>query len=500
MSKLTWPSYDTAQATIQAMYQAERPNADATRYSDLWLYSRILARLVSRVHKTVDRALDAIFPATTFGVYLGWWLKWVGAPDGQGGYGLITARAATADGETTVTGTTGNSISIGDILTDTAGRSYQINEDYTFPSDGDYDADIIAIDTGIGTNRAVGDVLTFSSPPGGITAATTVVTALTGGVDDETDEEGRARLLFRLQYPPASGNWADWIITIEDVSPGAIRGYCWPGRENQPTGYGCIDYAAAQIGVSGTARFIASGTVLYDAIDTAVADNLPALLVRSSRQLTMTEGAQGVELTITLSTGAAESDRCDWDAEQIKPTVASHDAGGPQIIASANVKGYGDGRDMVAGDRVVIKGLEATVATVGVGGTTKFTVASWPWDTGAAALNGSNITSGGGWIGNLQNADGDANSGVGIQRAMQDLFDSMGPAKGVAPDVYAAPRADWEDTIRPQAIQSTIIALGDGVIIDVEVTTPAKALPPTAGSDATTEFRTLGVATIWEAK
>ena len=54
---INWPTKEQIRATILALWQAERPDADSTKYSDLWLFSRIGSVLVYRLHRTTAQAL-----------------------------------------------------------------------------------------------------------------------------------------------------------------------------------------------------------------------------------------------------------------------------------------------------------------------------------------------------------------------------------------------------------------------------------------------------------
>jgi hypothetical protein len=76
------------------------------------------------------------------------------------------------------------------------------------------------------SNLAVGAVLVFTNPPGGVSNTATVeaqadgtgnTVGLTGGRDPETDAELQARMIDRLSNPPASGNAADIIYQVEKI-------------------------------------------------------------------------------------------------------------------------------------------------------------------------------------------------------------------------------------------------------------------------------------------
>lgn len=75
------------------------------------------------------------------------------------------------------------------------------------------DLNVVAIDTGSKTNLAAGALVRLVSPPPGMLTDTlvSVNAPLAGGLDAETDERKRWRILNRLQNVPAGGNWGHAI-------------------------------------------------------------------------------------------------------------------------------------------------------------------------------------------------------------------------------------------------------------------------------------------------
>jgi hypothetical protein len=482
---LTLPSYETVRDLITTTWQSYRPTADATPYSDLWLFSRILARIEARAMKAIQRGIDALFPTTTWGVYLDRWLYFRGMANGAGGYGVISARGSSGTAALTVTAT-GASVDLEHYeLTDTAGRTYQIDESYSFGGAGTHALDVRAVSTGLATNLPLGAVLTFSAPPANITAAATLAKDLTNGCDLESDPAGRVRLITGLQFPATAGNVADWVETIEAVSPGALKAYCWPQRENQPYGYGCTDYCAFKIGEHGHDRAVGSGDDLYHAIGDAITARIPTLLARNSRQLTMTDDDHRIDVVLTMHPGAQGDQLCDWDAEAVATTVGASVSGTKTITASANVCAPTVTGGIEVGDRVLIAGEEVEVATVNVTADAKiFTVVTWPW---TASINSKYLCSGGGCI-------------KTVHDALLAYADSLGPARGT----YAAPLTQWDDTLRVNQTRGTVIVAADGTVIDVACKLPGGAdatdQAPTSGSGPTIPAINITEITVWELK
>jgi len=83
-----------------------------------------------------------------------------------------------------------------------------------------------ALTGGTDGNLEAGDQLTILAPIPNLNGTATVV-ELTGGTDEETDDELRARVLFRIQQPPMGGDADDYIEWATDV-PGVTRAWCAP--------------------------------------------------------------------------------------------------------------------------------------------------------------------------------------------------------------------------------------------------------------------------------
>ena len=514
---LTPPTIEETESAILAIWKGLRPNADSQRYSDLWLFKKILGRIVTRIHQTYARAVNALMPDSTFGSYLDRWLYTIGAPNDSGGYGRIQDSTTDdiADG-LTVTAEAGGAIAanslVGKTLQDTGNRAYVITDAAhgAIPAGTSDTLDIQSTSTGVECNLEVGDILTFDSPPAFCEEEATIAVRLTGATTRETDPQGLARLIRFFQYPPTSGNVADWVRVIEAVDPGNLTAFIYPKRELQPYGYGRTDYLALFTNETAGDKQIGSGTTTYTAIATAVADELPALLARNSRQLTIFGVATDVDVTITLSDDATSDQKCDWDAETgVNITVSSHDAGGvpnKEIVASAAVAAASRTNGMLAGDRVVIDGVEATVDKCGLvdglANDSTFRLTYWPYPTGAAALNGLFITSGGGLIGHIAQTDanGDNIAGSGCVDTIRSYMDLLGPAKGT----YAAGSQipNWDDTARVLHIQSDVVQFGDGSIVDCTINDigggGAADKVPTPGSGATTQRLYYREITVWQ--
>jgi uncharacterized phage protein gp47/JayE len=97
------------------------------------------------------------------------------------------------------------------------------------PSDGS-EIDAEAIDTGSATNLKAGTKVQFISPPTNLSTQATVSKSvpLTGGIDAETEDRKRARILNVRRNRPAGGNWSQ-SRQIANDSLGSVQDtYVYP--------------------------------------------------------------------------------------------------------------------------------------------------------------------------------------------------------------------------------------------------------------------------------
>jgi uncharacterized phage protein gp47/JayE len=504
---ITWPTKEQIRASILALYQAERPDADSTKYSDLWLNSRIWSVLQYRAHRTIKQALDAVFPNTSFGSYLDAWLSTYGLPDGQGGFGRVLPHISAADAGFTIETAAGMAanLTLNQQLTDSANNTYVITEQNALIAPGGTeDVDIESVDTGFTTNLEAGTVLTWVTPPAGADATGTLAKALTGGTDLGEDSAEQVRLLAKVRNPSASGNVAHWVEVIEAVSPGFLKAYVWPQRQNRATGpnhgAGTTDYCALKIRESSEDRDILAADDLYTDIAAAVAANLPALIYLQSRQLTITDVNTDIDVTITLGDGATEEQKCDWDAESIKRTVTNSVPGTGVITSNLSVTTLSVTNGIAVDDKVVINGIEGTVTAIDGADDKVFTVGDWPdgWGSGVNPLNGLYICSGGGFVG--QKTDFNNNvTGSGCTESIRAYMDGLGPNV-----LYNAAQSEipgWESSARIQALESECFVAGGGVIVDVVVNDLGGGvvdLVHAADDDATASLFNVDEIAVWQ--
>ena len=149
-------------------------------------------------------------------------------------WGLTRNQATFAEGDVTVTGTSGTLIPAGTIFARSDGLEYESTDNTTIVS-GTATVHVIGSEAGADYNTESGVVLTFQTPISGANPEATVTAGeILGGDDAESDEDLRERLLARIQEPPAGGNAADYERWALEVA-GVTRAWVEPSIEGEGT-------------------------------------------------------------------------------------------------------------------------------------------------------------------------------------------------------------------------------------------------------------------------
>ena len=138
-----------------------------------------------------------------------------------GVYGLQKTAAAFATGSLDVTGTPGAVIPQFTIYVRDDGVTFEATLG-TVLLGGTGTLPVQCTEAGATGNMDAGETLELESPITGVDSTGTVDSdGLTGGVDEETVEELRTRLLLRLRTPPAGGSEQDyiaWTLAVAGVT------------------------------------------------------------------------------------------------------------------------------------------------------------------------------------------------------------------------------------------------------------------------------------------
>ncbi|HJD97487.1 baseplate J/gp47 family protein [Mailhella massiliensis] len=135
-------------------------------------------------------------------------------------WGITRKAGARAVGTVTFSGS--GLVPAGSVLRSDSGLLFTVDADVSVPGIGNVTASAI----GSSGNLEAGETLTLVQAVAGVSGSA-VVNSLSGGVDAETDEELRARLLTALQAPPMGGSAADYVTWALEV-PGVTRAWCYP--------------------------------------------------------------------------------------------------------------------------------------------------------------------------------------------------------------------------------------------------------------------------------
>jgi uncharacterized phage protein gp47/JayE len=221
------PSLKQVRSLVRDSIAASLPGADANvPNSVLRVISDAMGALCQLTLQYIDWLALQLLPDTAETV----WLDrhghiWLTNADGSTGRKLATLATGTADFVTangSVAVPSGTQLSYGGTA-----FLYQTTADIlTDPTGVPTTAPIAALDPGSLGNLDPGTTLAVVTPLTG-SIDTVTVDALTGGTDDETDDELRARVLRRIRQPPMGGDATDyeaWALAV----PGVTRAWCAP--------------------------------------------------------------------------------------------------------------------------------------------------------------------------------------------------------------------------------------------------------------------------------
>lgn len=409
----TVPSRESLNSEGISDYAASQPSKSVARGSTPYLLVRAVSGLLWSVLAKLLFFDKERLPDTASRDGLQRWGNVYQFPQlgAVGASGLLAGRA---------TGTVGAAVTNGAVLTHSDGTQYQVaSVGFVIGAGGYVDVDITAISTGLATNKVIGEVLTFSSPPVNVNATLTLVKNLTNGADVEDLEAWRARMLAHIGDPPEGGAVADYIEWALKVA-GNKTAYLWKNRRGQ----GTLDVAVLGAG-HGASRVIVDLGPTQDYLDdpTRRPANVKDVVV-----LTTTTQAQNVKASIAID---ETKYRWDWTDDGVGYAVTAKNVGTSTITvptAPASV---------VAGVRITVNGEEATVVSRAVNDL----VLSF-----AADRDGNAVT----WftadpVGANLRASGDLVTPV--RNAILDLFDRLGPARDSR---YA--QMQWEAALQTDSL------------------------------------------------
>lgn len=226
------------------------PGADLSDRGYFGLLARAFAQVVVLAQYGIELAADDSVPAyqqdadgnvrsRCSSEALDAWAFVFGLPSGTPGvYGRRAATVSTG-GVGTPSGTAGVVVPLGSQATDPTGQivvqtlaAVTLNgPPNTLP------VQFVSITRGAQANLPAGTVLTWVTPPVGLSTTVTLSAPLVGAEDVETDSQLVSRILRRIQQPPRGGTAADyraWGEESVDANGGTLnvfRTYVYPLRE-----------------------------------------------------------------------------------------------------------------------------------------------------------------------------------------------------------------------------------------------------------------------------
>jgi uncharacterized phage protein gp47/JayE len=218
----TTPTLKETRFLVRDQVRAKVDGADASiPNSILRVLSDVCAGLCHLVLQYVDWLARQLMPDTSEKE----WLErqahmWLKNADGTTGKKLATL----AVGQVALTGQTWQPVPIGQRLQ--SGNVQYETTAVVFLAAGaaPTPAPARALDPGIIGNLEPGAPLTVVNPSPGLDNTATVIT-MDHGVDDETEDELRARVLLRIREPPQGGaniDYVQWALSV----PGVTRAWC----------------------------------------------------------------------------------------------------------------------------------------------------------------------------------------------------------------------------------------------------------------------------------
>lgn len=180
--------------------------------SNLAVIARLVAGASHELHGHLEWLARNFLPDQAEAAELERWATILGLP----------RKAATfAEGSAEIAGVDASVIPTGTLLRRADGERFETTTDATIVA-GVATLELRAVLAGLAGNSPAATVLRLVSPISGVSASAEVdVDGITGGLEAETDEELRARVLQRLGEPPQGGaarDYVRWALEVEGVT------------------------------------------------------------------------------------------------------------------------------------------------------------------------------------------------------------------------------------------------------------------------------------------
>jgi uncharacterized phage protein gp47/JayE len=218
------PTLKETRVLVRDQVRANLTGADASiPNSILRVLSDVTGAMAHLVLQFVQWATRQMLPDTAEAEWLdrhaNMWLK---NSDGTTGRKLATL----AVGQVALTGATWVTVPIGQRLQSDTGVEYETTETVFLASGGAITpTPARALDPGAIGNLEPGAAMTVINPPSGVDATAAAI-GMDFGVDEESTDELRDRVLLRIREPPQGGANVDYVQWAMGV-PGVTRAWCY---------------------------------------------------------------------------------------------------------------------------------------------------------------------------------------------------------------------------------------------------------------------------------
>jgi len=227
-------------------------------------------------------------------------------------YGISRTAAAKASGSIQVTGTIGATIPAGTQFQTADGTLYASNTETTIVA-SPQSIEVTAVEGGVDANQEAGAALSFISPIAGISTQCTVGTGgITGGTDEETDDELREKVLLRKQYPPFGGceyDYKNWILEYSGVT----RAWVFPTYKGAGT-VGCafvMDNASPYIPNSSVMDLVKAYLIQHKDPATGRIVGIPVTAIPGLEMISLSELLVNISLKIYPNTSTVQTNISD---------------------------------------------------------------------------------------------------------------------------------------------------------------------------------------------
>ncbi len=209
------PTLETIIKRVTADIES-RLSTPQLRRSNAKVYAMVMAAVSHSLHGYAEYISRQLFFDTAEGNYLDHWGSL---------YGVLRKAAAKAHGTVTFS-FSGSAVEVpvGTLLQSQLGTQYK-----TTSAVAESAATVEALIAGSAGNLAAGETLTLISPIAGV-KSTATAGEISGGVEEETDDALRSRLLARVRERPHAGTAQDYEAWALEVS-GVTRAWVYPREE-----------------------------------------------------------------------------------------------------------------------------------------------------------------------------------------------------------------------------------------------------------------------------